>query len=129
LIKGYEFNKDHYFLLTDEDFDRVKVETSSMMTIEKFIDTDSIDPVYYDATHFVGPDGDAERDAYAVLREAVAKTGKAALGRRAGHIDEQCHRSDGGVEEEPRPNAGRAASCAEAARRQPIHVRPASSCR
>jgi DNA end-binding protein Ku len=81
LVKGYEFKKDHYLLLTDEDFDSVKVETSAMITIEKFVDTDSIDPVYYDAAYFVGPDGNAGRDVYAVLREAVAKTGKTALAR------------------------------------------------
>ena len=57
LVKGYEFKKDHYLLLTDEDFDSVKVETSSVMMIEKFIDTDSIDPVYYDAAYFIVPDG------------------------------------------------------------------------
>jgi DNA end-binding protein Ku len=57
LVKGYEFKTDHYLLLTDEDFDSVKVETSSVMMIEKFIDTDSIDPVYYDAAYFVVPDG------------------------------------------------------------------------
>jgi DNA end-binding protein Ku len=81
LVKGYEFKKDHYLLLTDEDFDSVKVETSSVMMIEKFIDTDSIDPVYYDAAYFIVPDGDAGRDVYAVLREAVAKTGMTALAR------------------------------------------------
>jgi len=51
------------------------------LTIEKFVDTDSIDPVYYDTAYFIAPDGDAGRDVYAVLREAVAKTGKTALAR------------------------------------------------
>ena len=45
------------------------------MTIEKFVDTELIDPVYYDAAYFIAPDGDAGRDVYAVLREAIAKTG------------------------------------------------------
>jgi DNA end-binding protein Ku len=86
LVQGYEFKKDHYLLLTDEDFDSVKVETSVVMTIEKFVDTDSIDPVYYDAAYFVGPDGDAELNVYAVLSEAVAKTGKIALALRMGAV-------------------------------------------
>ena len=79
LVKGYEFKKDQYLLLTDEDFDSVKVESSSVMTVEKFVDTESIDPVYYDAAYFLAPDGEAGRDVYAVLREAIAKTGKTAL--------------------------------------------------
>src|SRR5512142_2611937 len=72
LVKGYEFRKNQYLLLTDEDLDSVKVESSSVMTIEKFVDAGSIDPVYYDASYFVAPDGLAGRDVYAVLREAVA---------------------------------------------------------
>jgi len=81
LVKGYEFRKNQYLLLTDEDFDSVKVDSSSVMTVEKFVETDSIDPVYYDAAYFLAPDGDAGRDIYAVLREAIAKTGMTALSR------------------------------------------------
>src|SRR5689334_13049909 len=51
LAKGYEFRKNQYVLLSDEDFDSVRVESSSVVTIEKFIGTDSIDPVYYDAAY------------------------------------------------------------------------------
>ena len=81
LVKGYEFRKDKYLTLSDEDFDSVKVESSSVMTVEKFVDTGSIDPMYYDASYFVAPDGKAGTDVYAVLREAIAKTGKTALAR------------------------------------------------
>lgn len=81
LVKGYEFRKDQYLLLSDQDFDGIKVESSAVMTIEKFVDTDSIDPVYYDAAYFLAPDGDAGRDVYAVLRQAIAETGKTALAR------------------------------------------------
>jgi len=81
LVKGYEFRKDQYLLLSDDDLDSVKVETSAVMTIEKFVDNESIDPVYYDAAYFIDPDGDAGRDVYAVLREAIAKTGMTALAR------------------------------------------------
>src|SRR5215472_8875835 len=79
LVKGYEFRKNEHLLLSDEDFDSVRVESSSVISIEKFVDTDSIDPVYYDAAYYLAPDGDAGRDVYAVLREAIAKTGKTAV--------------------------------------------------
>ena len=81
LVKGYEFRKNQYVLLNDEDFESVKVESSSVMTVEKFVEAESIDPVYYDAAYHLAPDGDAGRDVYAVLREAIAKTGKVALSR------------------------------------------------
>src|ERR1700745_1953029 len=51
LVKGYEVSKNQYVLLNDEDFDNVKVESSSVMTIEKLVETDSIEPVYYDAAY------------------------------------------------------------------------------
>jgi DNA end-binding protein Ku len=81
LVKGYEFRKDQYILLNDADFDSVKVESSSVMNIEKFVEADSIDPIYYASSYYLAPDGDAGRDVFAVLRQAVAETGKVALAR------------------------------------------------
>src|SRR6478672_1344588 len=81
LVKGYEFRKDQYLLLSDADLDRVKVESSSVMNIEKFVETDSIDPIYYASSYYLAPDGEAGQDVYAVLLQAVAETGKVALAR------------------------------------------------
>ena len=81
LVKGYEFRKDQYFLLNDTDFDSVKVESSSVMTIEKFVEVGTIDPIYYDSSYYLAPDGDAGRDVYGVLCKAISETGKVALAR------------------------------------------------
>jgi DNA end-binding protein Ku len=81
LVKGYEFKKDTYLLLSDKDFDSVKVPTSSQIAIEKFVAAESIDPIYYDASYYLAPDGDAGRDVYAVLRQAIEETGRVALAR------------------------------------------------
>ena len=81
LVKGYEFRKDQYLLLSDTDFDSVKVESSSVINIEKFVEADSIDPIYYASSYYLAPDGDAGSDVFAVLRQAVAETGKVALAR------------------------------------------------
>jgi len=81
LVKGYEFRKDQYLLLTDQDFDSVKVESSSVMNIEKFVEVGSIDPIYYSSSYYLAPDGDAGRDVYAVLHQAIAETGCVALAR------------------------------------------------
>jgi DNA end-binding protein Ku len=80
-VKGYEFDKNRYLILKDEDFESVKVDSSAIMSVEKFVDSGSIDPMYYDASYFLAPDGKAGEDVYAVLREAIAKTGKTALTR------------------------------------------------
>ena len=81
LAKGYEVKKDTYVLLTDEDFASVRVESSSVMTIDKFVDAASIDPVYYDSSYYLVPDGEAGRDVYAVLLQAFEKTNRVGLSR------------------------------------------------
>ena len=81
LVKGYEFRKDQYILISDADFDSVKVESSAVMNIEKFVEADSIDPIYFSSSYYLAPDGDAGRDVFAVLCKAIAETGKVALAR------------------------------------------------
>ena len=81
LVKGYEFKKDHYVIITDEDLASVKVDSSSVMTIEKFVEADSIDPIYFDTGYYLAPDGKGGEDVYAVIREAIEKTGRIALTR------------------------------------------------
>src|SRR5271165_305709 len=81
LVKGYEFKKNTYLLLTDEDLESVKVESSEVMTVEKFVDAASIDPLYYDTGYYLAPDGSAGRDVYQILREAIGRTRRVVLSR------------------------------------------------
>jgi DNA end-binding protein Ku len=81
LVKGYEFEKDRYVLLDDEDFESAKIETSSTMTVDKFVERATINPVYFDTSYYMMPDGEAGQDVYVVLREALAKSGRLALSR------------------------------------------------
>ncbi len=84
LKRGYEFEKGRYVLLDDEDFEHARIDSSSVLTIGKFVEADSIDPVYYDSSYYVVPDGtarDRQEDVYIVLRDAIAKTGRVALSR------------------------------------------------
>jgi DNA end-binding protein Ku len=81
LVKGYEFRKNTYLLLSNEDLESVKVESSEVMNVEKFVDVHSIDPIYYDSGYYLAPDGSAGRDVYQILREAIGRTGRVALSR------------------------------------------------
>lgn len=81
LVKGYEFEKDRYVLLDDEDFESARIESSSTLTVAKFVDSTSIEPIYFDTSYYVVPDGEAGQDVFVVLRDAIAKTGRAALSR------------------------------------------------
>ncbi len=81
LVKGYEFKKDTYLIVTDEDFESARVESSSVVKIEKFVAQGAIDPIWFDASYYMAPDGEAGADVFVVLRDAIAATGKAALAR------------------------------------------------
>lgn len=81
LVKGYEFKKDTYLIMSDEDFESARIESSTTIRIEKFVEAGTIDPVYYDSSYYLAPDGDAGTDVFVVLRDAIAATGQVALSR------------------------------------------------
>ena len=81
LSKGYEYKKNSYLIIDEADFESARVESSTTIKIEKFVEAGSIDPVYFDASYYLAPDGDAGQDVYLVLRDAIAATGKIALSR------------------------------------------------
>ena len=81
LVKGYEYKKGSYLVLDEDDFESARVESSSTVKVEKFVDSTAIDPIYYDASYYMAPDGDAGADVYVVLRDAIAASGKVALSR------------------------------------------------
>ena len=84
LKRGYEFEKDRYVLLDEEDFERARIDSSTTLVIDKFVPAESIDPIYYDASYYLVPDGsarDRQDDVYVVLHEAIERTGKIALSR------------------------------------------------
>lgn len=81
LVKGYEFEKDRYVLLDDDDFEQARIDSSSTLTIGKFVDTELIDPIFFDTSYYIAPDGDAGLDVFIVLRDAFRKSRTAALSR------------------------------------------------
>ena len=83
LVKGYEFEKHRYLLMEDADFEAARTETSTVMRVDKFVPSGSIDPVYYDGSYYMAPDGSGADDVYSVLYNAMAETGQVALSRVA----------------------------------------------
>ncbi len=81
LVKGFEFEKDRYVLLDEDDFEQARIESSSTLTIGKFVDVASIDPVFFDSSYYVAPDDEAGLDVFVVLRDAIRKSRTAALSR------------------------------------------------
>ncbi|MBA3048854.1 MAG: Ku protein [Alphaproteobacteria bacterium] len=80
LVRGYEVSKDEYVLFDDADFDKVKLESTRTISIDKFVDESEIDRLYWDSPFYVVPEKGAGLEAFAVIRDAMKKQGKVALG-------------------------------------------------
>jgi len=79
-VKGYEVSKDRYLPMTDEELEAVAVERRRTIDLVAFVDLEEIDPVFYDRTYYLEP-GESAQKPYALLVEAMKRTGKAALGK------------------------------------------------
>lgn len=80
LVRGYEVSKDEYVLFDDADFDKVKLESTRTISIDKFVDESEIDRLYWDSPFYVVPEKGTGLEAFAVIRDAMKKQGKVALG-------------------------------------------------
>ena len=80
LVRGYEVSKDEYVLFDEADFDRVKLESTRVISIDKFVDESEIDRLYWEDPFYVVPEKGAGVEAFAVIRDAMKKQGKVALG-------------------------------------------------
>lgn len=81
LVKGYEYDKDQYVIMSDEDFERIKIESADTMSIERFVDESEVDPIYLDAPYYLAPDGAVAEEAFRVIHEAMRRKKKVALSR------------------------------------------------
>ncbi len=78
VVKGYEYEKGEYVVLTDEDFRRANVEASRTIDIQTFVDRDAIAPYYFDTPYYLVPDKNGER-VYALLRQALEQSQRLAV--------------------------------------------------
>ena len=86
IVKGYEYEKDRYVILTDDDFEAVPVESSRAIDIQQFVDLEEIDPMLYKKSYYLVPEETGAK-AYALLREAMAEDGQGR--RRQGQLPRQ----------------------------------------
>src|SRR5438105_8934348 len=89
LVKGYEVSKGEYVLLTSDDLASVKLETTRTLDIERFVDADEIDRLYWEDPYFLIPDGKEGAEAFTVIHEAMVRAEQVALGRVVMHTRER----------------------------------------
>jgi DNA end-binding protein Ku len=75
IVKGYEFEKGEYAVLTKEDFKRAALKKTDTINVLSFVPAGAIDPRYFDTPYYVAPGKGADR-AYALLRETIREAGK-----------------------------------------------------
>jgi DNA end-binding protein Ku len=80
IVRGYEYEKGKYVILSDEDFERVNVEATQSVDILQFVDLSEINPMYFDKPYYLEPDKRG-RHAYALLREALREANKVGIAK------------------------------------------------
>ncbi|WP_334163388.1 non-homologous end joining protein Ku [Phenylobacterium sp.] len=89
IVKGYEIEKGRYVVITNEEIQAVRLSTTRTLDIERFVGEDEIDRLYWNDPYFLAPDGDMAVEAFTVIREAMKKEGRVALGRLVMHQRER----------------------------------------
>jgi DNA end-binding protein Ku len=80
IVKGYEYEKDHYVVITDDDLDKVPVESSRAIDIVQFVELDEIDPILFKKSYYLVPDETGAK-AYALLRKALSEESKVGIAK------------------------------------------------
>ena len=84
LVKGYEYEKDKYVVIDEEEIKNVAPKTAKTMEIMEFVKEAEVDPVFFESSYYLAPD-DAGEKPYALLFEALRRSGYLALARIAMH--------------------------------------------
>jgi DNA end-binding protein Ku len=81
IVKGYEFEKGRYVVMSEEDIEKVRPTSTRIIDLVQFDDQAALDPMYVDRTYYLAPDGQVAADAFAVMREGMK--GKIGVGKLA----------------------------------------------
>lgn len=81
IVRGYQYGKDMFVIITDEDLLKVKKESTEAIEILKFIDVGKIHPIYYSESYYIVPDGKIGAEAFSLFHKAMSETKKTALAK------------------------------------------------
>lgn len=80
IVRGYEYQKGSYVVISDEDLERIPLENTKTIDILDFVDLNQLDPIYFDKSYYLEASQGGEK-AYALLIEAMEQTGKIAIAK------------------------------------------------
>ena len=83
IVKGYEYRKGEYVMIEPKELEQLRVPSKHTVQVTQFVGLDELDPEYLEKPYFVVPEDDVQAEAFAVVRKALQKTKKAALGQIA----------------------------------------------
>jgi DNA end-binding protein Ku len=81
LVKGFEYQKNRYVVLTDKDFAKAKIPSTRILELEKFVPLDEVPPIYQDVPYYVLPSGKGSKETYRVVQEAMTREECVGIGR------------------------------------------------
>jgi DNA end-binding protein Ku len=81
IVKGYEYAKEQYVIMTEEDFSKVRLESNKSIAIFQFVNQGEIDPLYYHGSHYVVPDGPVAVESFVTILRAMEDKGRIALAK------------------------------------------------
>ena len=81
IVKGYEYEKDKYVVITDEDFEKLPIKSKKVISISHFVDEDAVDPIYLDKAYFISPGNFSASKAFELFRRAMRETGKVGIAK------------------------------------------------
>jgi len=84
IVKGYEYEKDRYVVVEDEEIKRMAPSSAKVMEILEFVKTDEVDPVYFESSFYMAPD-DAGEKPYALLYDTLKRTGYVGVAKISMH--------------------------------------------
>jgi DNA end-binding protein Ku len=84
VIKGYEYEKDQYVLVTEDELEKIAPPSARVMEIQEFVKTAEVDPLYFDASYYLVPE-DAGRKAYLLLTKTMEEEGYSAIAKLCMH--------------------------------------------
>lgn len=79
IVKGYDLGNGDFVIVTPDELDAISPKRSKTIEVSEFVDLDEIDPIYFSKTYFLGPRGEETKKTYALLRDAMADSNRAAI--------------------------------------------------